>query len=334
MARALLEYPQPAARRPRSKLRCFRSPQAAGLKDYFSASFQVNTLLAGTSELWAVGGAVPCLNGFRLKTNPCGTFSPPPALRPLRQACMVASARLIPRPCQPRCLYLRGAPLPPSPTAADCTARSRSRSRSRAPADAAVAQLYASLQLSEAQVLGDPQLARQLLQYNTLPYVRRSGYWPTFGNGFKKQKTLVPGMMLRLSTTRGGRLAVGGFANLASVVRGKGRGWLVAHPQGGGTRRGPPVGIAYTLLACPMPTARLRRPAAAQARLVRLGVRPQRDAHHQRGAHPHRGQPLTAFKLYPAPPGLPAPTPSTTTCFLCCCDFSPNSTALHSLPAW
>jgi hypothetical protein len=87
------------------------------------------------------------------------------------------------------------------------------------PADAGVAQLYAALQLSEAQVLRDRQLARQLLQYNTLPYVRRTKYWPTFGNSQKKQKTLVPGLMLRLSTTRGGRLAVGGFANQASLVR-------------------------------------------------------------------------------------------------------------------
>lgn len=107
------------------------------------------------------------------------------------------------------------------------------------PADAGVAQLYAALQLSEAQVLRDRQLARQLLQYNTLPYVRRTKYWPTFGNGQKKQKTLVPGLMLRLSTTRGGRLAVGGFANQVSLVRGWG---VVQGPVGRwcGHRRGGP----------------------------------------------------------------------------------------------
>jgi hypothetical protein len=58
----------------------------------------------------------------------------------------------------------------------------------------------------------------QLLKYNTIPYVRRTPYWPTKGNGFKKQKTLIPGMMLRLYTTSAGRLAVSGFANNATLV--------------------------------------------------------------------------------------------------------------------
>lgn len=38
----------------------------------------------------------------------------------------------------------------------------------------------------------------QVLQYNTAPYVRRTSYWPTYQNGFKKQKTLIPAMMLKV----------------------------------------------------------------------------------------------------------------------------------------
>ncbi|KAI3427205.1 hypothetical protein D9Q98_007141 [Chlorella vulgaris] len=87
-----------------------------------------------------------------------------------------------------------------------------------APNNAAVAQLYRTLQLPEQTALANKRLMLQLLKYNTIPYVRRTPYWPTKGNGFKKQKTLIPGMMLRLYTTSAGRLAVSGFANNATLI--------------------------------------------------------------------------------------------------------------------
>ncbi|EFN56734.1 hypothetical protein CHLNCDRAFT_144157 [Chlorella variabilis] len=84
--------------------------------------------------------------------------------------------------------------------------------------NAAVDRFYAALQMTEAEALADRALMKKVLQYNTAPYVRRTSYWPTYQNGFKKQKTLIPAMMLKLWSTRTERKAVQGFAQTAALI--------------------------------------------------------------------------------------------------------------------
>jgi hypothetical protein len=38
----------------------------------------------------------------------------------------------------------------------------------------------------------------QIVQYNVFPFKRGTVYWPTKGNGFKKQQTLIPGVVVRV----------------------------------------------------------------------------------------------------------------------------------------